>query len=142
MARATDERFAWPLSVKLKGWTQQTRHKAGALRRSDRWLKALAMNAELAMNASLESVSTPPTLRPAVPLTAYDFPAREGVLEVPGELALYYGGTLAGVSIAWRLVGPANAPVVCALGGISANRRVCLTDDPRQGWWSEIVGPG
>jgi len=30
---------------------------------------------------------------------------------------------------------------MCALGGISANRRVCLTEEPRQGWWHEVVGP-
>jgi homoserine O-acetyltransferase/O-succinyltransferase len=39
-------------------------------------------------------------------------------------------------------VGAAHAPVVCALGGISAHRHVCLTEDPRKGWWSEVVGPG
>jgi len=66
---------------------------------------------------------------------------REGILEVPGEVALYHGGKLAGIQIAWRMAGPANAPVVCALGGISAHRRVCLTEDPRQSWWSQIVGP-
>lgn len=66
---------------------------------------------------------------------------REGVLEIPGETALYHGGKLTDVRIAWRLVGPANAPVVCAMGGISANRRVCLTEDPRQDWWSQIAGP-
>ena len=60
--------------------------------------------------------------------------AREGVLEIPGEMALYHGGRLRGVRLAWRWVGPANAPVICALGGISANRQVC-------GWWSEIAGP-
>lgn len=68
--------------------------------------------------------------------------AREGILEVPGEIALHHGGRLAGVRIAWRLAGPASAPVVCALGGISAHRRVCGTEDPREGWWSEIAGPG
>ena len=66
---------------------------------------------------------------------------REGILEVPGEVSLYHGGKLAGMRIAWRLVGAANAPVVCALGGISAHRRVCLTDDPRHSWWPQIVGP-
>jgi homoserine O-acetyltransferase len=65
------------------------------------------------------------------------------------------------------MVGPANAPIVCALGGISASRRVCLAEEPRhhadgcelrrrelsgaadtphrqrqrQGWWSDIAGP-
>jgi homoserine O-acetyltransferase len=66
---------------------------------------------------------------------------REGVLDVPGEVSLYHGGRLSGIRIAWRLAGPANAPVVCALGGISANRRVFDEDNPKQGWWSEVVGP-
>ncbi len=73
---------------------------------------------------------------------ARDYPSREGIIEIPGEFPLRHGGGLQGVRIAWRLVGPAAAPVVCALGGISAHRRVCGTDDPRESWWSEIVGPG
>ena len=67
---------------------------------------------------------------------------REGVLAVPGELKLHFGGALESVSIAWRLTGPAGAPVVVALGGISASRRVWLPDEPRGGWWHEVVGPG
>ncbi|MGH8202467.1 MAG: homoserine O-succinyltransferase MetX [Steroidobacteraceae bacterium] len=66
---------------------------------------------------------------------------REGVLEIPGELTLYHGTKLPGVRLGWRLVGPANAPVVCALGGISASRYVCLGDHERSGWWSEFAGP-
>ena len=38
---------------------------------------------------------------------------------------------LTGVRLGWRLVGPANAPVVCALGGISASRYVCLGEEHR-----------
>jgi homoserine O-acetyltransferase/O-succinyltransferase len=102
------------------------------------------------MNASLESF--PVTQRhsvssAAVPAAstlvalATDISVREGTLQIPGEMSLYHGGKLADVGIAWRLAGPASAPVVCALGGISATRRVCLTDDPRQGWWSQIAGP-
>ena len=67
---------------------------------------------------------------------------REGVLAVPGELKLHFGGTLESVSIAWRIAGPAGAPVVVAMGGISASRRVWLPDEPRGGWWHEVVGPG
>jgi len=67
---------------------------------------------------------------------------REGVLAVPGELKLHFGGALESVSIAWRLAGPAGAPVVVALGGISASRRVWIPDEPRGGWWHEVVGPG
>jgi len=67
---------------------------------------------------------------------------REGVLAVPGEIKLHFGGSLDAVSVAWRLTGPAGAPVVVALGGISASRRVWLPDEPRGGWWHEVVGPG
>ncbi len=35
-----------------------------------------------------------------------------------------------------------NAPVVCALGGISANRHACTTDDPKQSWWGQVAGAG
>jgi homoserine O-acetyltransferase/O-succinyltransferase len=67
---------------------------------------------------------------------------REGVLQIPGEIALFHGASLPGMRLAWRLVGPAGAPVVGALGGISADRRVCGVEDAREGWWSQIAGPG
>jgi homoserine O-acetyltransferase len=67
---------------------------------------------------------------------------REGVLAVPGEVKLHFGGVLESVSVAWRLSGPATGPVVVALGGISATRRVWLPEEPRGGWWHEVVGPG
>src|SRR5436190_2369547 len=42
-----------------------------------------------------------------------------------------------------ELIGPAEAPVVLALGGISADAHVCAHDeDPRDGWWEGIVGSG
>lgn len=66
---------------------------------------------------------------------------REGILELAGERRLHHHGALRDVRIAWRLTGPEEAPVVCALGGISAHRRVCLTPNARDGWWSEIAGP-
>ena len=67
---------------------------------------------------------------------------REGILELAGSRPLHHRGQLADIRIAWRMSGPEEAPVVCALGGISAHRRVCLTADPRDGWWSDIAGPG
>jgi homoserine O-acetyltransferase len=94
------------------------------------------------MNASLDSVPSLPwqsNARGAAPV--HELTVREGILEIPGEVALYHGGKLPGMRVAWRMAGPANAPVVCALGGISANRRVCVTEDPRQSWWGQIVGP-
>ena len=42
-----------------------------------------------------------------------------------------------------ELVGPAGAPVVLALGGISAHRHVAQSAaDPSPGWWDGVVGPG
>jgi homoserine O-acetyltransferase/O-succinyltransferase len=67
---------------------------------------------------------------------------REGVLAVPGEVRLHFGGTLESVSVAWRLTGPAGAPVIVAMGGISASRRVWSPEEPRSGWWHEVVVPG
>jgi homoserine O-acetyltransferase len=118
------------------------------------------------MNAIAEPVPIPPGIS-APGLQAADPVVREGVLEIPGETALYHGGRLRGVRLAWRMVGPANASVVCALGGISAGRRACLAEEPhhhgdgceirrrelsgasenphrqrqRRGWWSDIAGP-
>ncbi len=66
---------------------------------------------------------------------------REGLMEVPGELVLHHGGRLTGVHVAWRLEGPAGAPVVTTLGGISAHRRV-YGENAAEGWWNEVVGPG
>ncbi|MGH8288134.1 MAG: homoserine O-succinyltransferase MetX [Steroidobacteraceae bacterium] len=84
------------------------------------------------VDAGLSGIVAPlePAAEPAV---------RDGVLEIPGEMALYHGGRLSGVRVAWRWAGPANAPVICALGGMAANRRVCETE--RSGWWSDIAGP-
>jgi homoserine O-acetyltransferase/O-succinyltransferase len=93
------------------------------------------------MNASVEALPVAHRAHLA-PVPAPEMVVREGILDVPGEVSLYHGGRLSGIRIAWRLAGPANAPVVCALGGISANRRVFDQENPKQGWWSEVVGPG
>jgi homoserine O-acetyltransferase/O-succinyltransferase len=93
------------------------------------------------MNASVEALPVAHRAQLA-PVPAPEMVVREGVLDVPGEVSLYHGGRLSGIRIAWRLAGPAGAPVVCALGGISANRRVFDQENPKQGWWSEVVGPG
>ena len=64
------------------------------------------------------------------------------MLQLPGRLSLHHGGSLDQPSLAWRLAGKPGAPVVLALGGISAHRRVFDTEQPRAGWWCEIAGPG
>ncbi len=69
---------------------------------------------------------------------------REGILEVGGGLPLHHGGVLGSVQVGWRLTGSPSAPVVLALGGISAHRHIFSTqfDKTNEGWWSEVVGPG
>ncbi len=53
------------------------------------------------------------------------------------------GGDERGRDVWWEVVGPAGAPLVVALGGISATRHACATaSDPSPGWWERIVGPG
>jgi len=66
----------------------------------------------------------------------------EGVLELPGRFPLHHGGSLEDVRLAWRVEGPAGAPVVVALGGISAHRRIYSAAGTRDGWWPELSGPG
>jgi homoserine O-acetyltransferase len=42
---------------------------------------------------------------------------------------------------AYELIGPASAPLIIALGGISASRHVAANPvDPTPGWWDAIVG--
>jgi homoserine O-acetyltransferase len=98
------------------------------------------------MTAKIEIVSTGTraarvtSLHGTSPVTS--LPIHEGILELAGSRRLHHHGELADVRVAWRMTGPEGAPVVCALGGISAHRRVCLTADPRAGWWGDIAGPG
>jgi homoserine O-acetyltransferase len=66
----------------------------------------------------------------------------QGVWNWPGAFPLHHGGSLPQVKIGWRLAGAADAPVVAALGGISAHRRVFDAHAAGEGWWSEAVGPG
>jgi homoserine O-acetyltransferase/O-succinyltransferase len=61
-------------------------------------------------------------------------------LALPQPHALHYGDVLGGARVAFRLVGPVDAPVVAVLGGISAHRVVAGSSG--EGWWPEIVGPG
>jgi homoserine O-acetyltransferase len=66
----------------------------------------------------------------------------EGVFHLPARLSLHHGGSLEQPSLGWRLAGRADAPIVLALGGISAHRCVFDVSQPRAGWWHEVVGPG
>ncbi|MGH7575366.1 MAG: alpha/beta fold hydrolase [Longimicrobiales bacterium] len=51
-------------------------------------------------------------------------PCEAGVLRLDRPFALEHGGRIAECEIAWAAAGPADAPLVIALGGISASRYV------------------
>ena len=82
--------------------------------------------------------------RPATSATRslQPIPLSEGILECPGEWTLHHRARLTDARIAWRLVGPPEAPLVCALGGIWSDRHLYDPEQPGRGCWPEIVGPG
>ncbi len=71
-------------------------------------------------------------------LASIDEPV-EGIVRLPMPFPLFHGGALEHGQMAWRIVGPAGAPLVLAIGGISGYRRVGAED---RGWWSPVVGRG
>lgn len=67
-------------------------------------------------------------------------PGRAGRTEVTIETD--HGGPMA-ADVAWEVHGPAHAPPVVVLGGISAGHHLLPTAaDTRPGWWPAVVGPG
>ena len=66
----------------------------------------------------------------------------EGVLEISDPWTLHHRGQLPAARIAWRLTGPSDAPLVCAMGGIWSDRRLFEPAEPSRGCWREVVGPG
>lgn len=78
----------------------------------------------------------------AIGSTANAAPCEQGVWHWPGTFPLHHGGSLEQPRIGWRLDGAPGAPVVLALGGISAHRRVFDPHSPGEGWWSDVAGPG
>jgi homoserine O-acetyltransferase/O-succinyltransferase len=65
-------------------------------------------------------------------------PPRDEVLSLPAPFRLHHGDELDRAHIAFRVVGPEDAPLIAVLGGISAHR---VVSGPA-GWWPELVGPG
>ena len=64
-------------------------------------------------------------------------------IQLPTPLKLDYTVLEGDIKIKARLLGPQDAPVLLALGGISANRHVCdVKADAQPGWWRELAGPG
>jgi homoserine O-acetyltransferase len=68
--------------------------------------------------------------------------ASEGVYTLAAPFQLHHGGELAAAQLAWRLTGQTGQPLIIAIGGISGHRRVFDLQQPHNGWWHELVGPG
>jgi len=67
---------------------------------------------------------------------------RRGGIILGATFALEYGGGLPSPQVAYELIGPEGAPVLMALGGISATRHLTSTAEvPEAGWWEEFAGP-
>jgi homoserine O-acetyltransferase len=98
------------------------------------------MNGETPMSAQPQRKLS---LDQDLPETAEALPAvawQHGVLELPMPFRLDSGAILANARLAWQCVGPVDAPLIIALGGISAHRRTCAADG--RGWWEEQCGAG
>jgi homoserine O-acetyltransferase len=77
---------------------------------------------------------------PAAPAAALDAAAERGDCWL--TLPLRHAGPRT-VRIAYECIGPARAPAVLVLGGISAGRHVAASRRyPEPGWWPAQVGPG
>jgi len=57
---------------------------------------------------------------------------QQGILELPQPFRLESGRVLENARLAWQCAGPADAPLIIALGGISAHRRACSAEG--NGW--------
>lgn len=94
------------------------------------------------MDDSREPTAVMPKPAFAGGVLSLDAPVTEGVLEIDGPWVLHHRGQLPSARIAWRLTGPADGPLVCAMGGIWCDRRLFDPADARRGCWHEVVGPG
>jgi homoserine O-acetyltransferase len=93
------------------------------------------MNGETPMSAE-------PQRKPSVDneTTAAASAWQQGVLELPQPFRLEYGQVLENARLAWQCAGPADAPLIIALGGISAHSRPCSAEG--NGWWESQCGAG
>jgi homoserine O-acetyltransferase/O-succinyltransferase len=96
------------------------------------------MNGETPMSAEPQRKPTLDSETIAAPGAASGW--EKGVLDLPQPFRLESGEVLENARLAWQCAGPADAPLVIALGGISAHRGACSTDS--KGWWEEQVGVG
>ena len=90
-----------------------------------------------ARNGNVPDLREPP-LSPSPPS------ARRGTVYMrPGWTPELEPGLKARFRVPFEIAGPKDAPLLVAMGGISANRHACANaEDRSEGWWRKIVGPG
>lgn len=72
-----------------------------------------------------------------------EVPFRQGVVILPQGLQLEREEPIVPCHIGWQSMGPEDAPVVVALGGISAQRHIAAhAGNHAAGWWEVVTGPG
>jgi homoserine O-acetyltransferase len=96
------------------------------------------MNGETPMSAEPQRKATP-DFDPSG-IVASGAGIDHGVVDLPQPFRLDSGAILADARLAWQCAGPADAPLIVALGGISAHRRTGAGNG--KGWWEEQVGVG
>ena len=145
----TDERFAEPPgSLPADGgnlvvpWSAADRHRATRTSKSSMSCPACFVRGSDFMSELFDQAQASAATSEANNPPAASIRHRDGILEVPGELQLHLGGSLPRVHIAWRMSGPEVGPVVVALGGISADRRVVTVSPQEPGWWQGVAGVG
>lgn len=71
-------------------------------------------------------------------------PARRGTVYMPPSWRPELEPELAArFRVPFEVAGPEDAPLLLAMGGISASRHVAANaEDRSEGWWRKIVGPG
>src|SRR5512146_1306694 len=96
------------------------------------------MNGDTPMSAELQRK---PTLDiETIGASAVENVWQHGVLDLPQPFRLESGEVLPNARLAWQCAGPADAPLIVALGGISAHRRPCSAEG--KGWWESQCGAG
>ena len=96
------------------------------------------MNGETPMSAELQR--KPILGNETIAAPAVESPWQHGVLDLPQPFRLESGESLANARLAWQCAGPVDAPLIVALGGISAHRRPCSGEG--DGWWESQCGAG
>lgn len=82
------------------------------------------------------------TTSEATPRPATDWEARDIAAPIPEDWRTGAGDALDDGVVRARIVGRAGAPVVVAIGGISADRFAAEEPNRSRGWWSGLVRAG